>query len=92
MFTCEVKTATVPTIANHAGYEYSRYRYNTKAGAQRSADIYAFVALDIQTVRFMLSDDLSKCTLKAMKPEDFNLNLMFSDLDACLQRIKKRAA
>lgn len=92
MFTCEVKTATAPSVANHGGYEYSRYRFSTRGGLQRSADIYAFVALDIQTVRFMISDDLTKTTLKTMKPEDFNINLMFSDLDACHQRIKKRAA
>jgi hypothetical protein len=92
MFTCEVKTTIAPSIANHAGYEYSRYRFSAPEGIQRSADIYAFVALDTQAIRFILSDDLSKCTIKAMKPEDFNPNLMFSDLDACLQRIKKRAA
>lgn len=92
MFTCEVKTSTAPSVANHRGYEYSRYRFSAPEGIQRSADIYAFVALDAQAVRFIVSDDLSKCTIKAMKPEDFNINLMFSDLDDCLQRIKKRAA
>lgn len=91
MFTCEVKTCTVPMLFKGT-WTTPRYHFGTGSKQQRSADIHAFVALDIQSVKFVASDGLGSATIKTYQEKHFNNSLIFSDLDNCIAALKKNKA
>lgn len=83
LFTCEVKTCHIPWM-NSSTCTTPSYRFHVHSDHQRSADIHAFVALDIRGVQFLATSELPTGDKKTLKAHHFNDSLIFSSLERAL--------